>query len=99
MMFTPLEPNAGPIGGAGLAWPPLHCSFTKPEISFAIFKSFLVLTTFLYQVNTWSPKFINSAYAWTSADKERTNWGGEGKGKYWIEKDFRRETPDQPITP
>jgi hypothetical protein len=22
MMFTPLEPSAGPIGGAGLAWPP-----------------------------------------------------------------------------
>jgi hypothetical protein len=32
-----LEPSAGPIGGAGFAWPPLHCSFTKPLISFAIF--------------------------------------------------------------
>jgi len=36
-----LEPNAGPIGGAGLAWPPLHCSFTKPVISFAIFLRFI----------------------------------------------------------
>src|SRR5829696_7036384 len=36
MMLIPLEPKAGPIGGAGLAWPPLHCSFTKPVISFAI---------------------------------------------------------------
>jgi hypothetical protein len=35
-----LEPNAGPIGGAGLAWPPLHWSLTKPETSFAIFKTF-----------------------------------------------------------
>jgi hypothetical protein len=36
MMFTPLEPNAGPTGGEGLAAPPLICSFTNPEISFAI---------------------------------------------------------------
>src|SRR5215510_7363015 len=40
MMLIPLEPKAGPIGGAGLAWPPLHCSFTKPVISFAILISF-----------------------------------------------------------
>jgi hypothetical protein len=24
------------MGGAGLAWPPLHWSFTKPVISFAM---------------------------------------------------------------
>src|SRR6185503_7705662 len=47
MILIPLEPNAGPIGGAGLAWPPLHCSFTKPVISFAIFYDLLVQTTFL----------------------------------------------------
>ena len=35
-MLTPLAHSAGPIGGAGLAWPPLHCSFTKALISFAI---------------------------------------------------------------
>src|SRR6476646_814153 len=46
MILIPLEPNAGPIGGAGLAWPPLHCSFTKPVISFAIFDDLLVQTTF-----------------------------------------------------
>jgi len=40
MMLTPLEPNAGPIGGAGFAWPPFHCSFTKPEISLAMFLFF-----------------------------------------------------------
>jgi len=39
-MFTPFEPRAGPIGGAGLACPPLHCNFTKPEISFAMFLFF-----------------------------------------------------------
>ena len=28
IMFIPLCPNAGPTGGAGLAWPPLICNFT-----------------------------------------------------------------------
>src|SRR6185295_6373707 len=59
MILIPLEPNAGPIGGAGLAWPPLHCSFTKPVLSFAILYDLLVQTTFLpYQI-TWSPKFLS----------------------------------------
>src|SRR5688572_14376839 len=44
MILIPLEPKAGPIGGAGLACPPLHCSFTKPETSFAIFFDLLVQT-------------------------------------------------------
>ena len=39
-IFTPFEPKAGPTGGAGFAWPPLTCSFTKPEISFAMFLLF-----------------------------------------------------------
>jgi hypothetical protein len=40
-MFTPLEPRAGPTGGAGLACPPFTCSFTKPEISLAMFYDFI----------------------------------------------------------
>src|SRR5262245_36361788 len=35
-MFTPWAPRAGPTGGAVVAWPPGHCSFTFAEISFAI---------------------------------------------------------------
>jgi len=34
MMFTPLEPNAGPIGGEGLAAPPFTCNLTNPVIFF-----------------------------------------------------------------
>jgi hypothetical protein len=40
-MFTPLAPNAGPIGGDGLAAPPLICNFTIADNSFAIFFIFL----------------------------------------------------------
>ena len=36
IIFTPRWPNAGPTGGAGLACPPLICSFINPLISFAI---------------------------------------------------------------
>jgi hypothetical protein len=35
-MFTPLAPKAGPIGGEGLAAPPLICNFTIADNSFAI---------------------------------------------------------------
>jgi hypothetical protein len=35
-MFTPFAPSAGPIGGAGLAAPPLTCNFMNVLISFAI---------------------------------------------------------------
>ena len=28
IILIPLCPNAGPTGGAGLAWPPLICNFT-----------------------------------------------------------------------
>src|SRR6185295_10173981 len=45
MMLIPLEPSAGPIGGAGLAWPPFTCNLTKPVISFAISYIFLVITS------------------------------------------------------
>src|SRR5690606_9356804 len=38
-MFTPCWPRAGPTGGAGVAWPPLHCSFTFAISSFAMFRS------------------------------------------------------------
>jgi hypothetical protein len=37
MMLIPLEPRAGPTGGAGLAAPPLIYSLICPAISFAIF--------------------------------------------------------------
>src|SRR6218665_385230 len=37
IMFTPLAPKAGPIGGEGLAAPPLICNFTIADNSFAIF--------------------------------------------------------------
>src|SRR5262249_15282545 len=36
MMFTPLAPSAGPIGGAGLAAPPFTWSFMNVLISFAM---------------------------------------------------------------
>src|SRR5262245_37538552 len=32
-MFTPCAPSAGPTGGAGVAWPPGHCTFTLAVIS------------------------------------------------------------------
>src|SRR5664280_1438912 len=32
MMFTPCWPSAGPIGGAGVAWPALICSLIRAEI-------------------------------------------------------------------
>src|SRR6476659_11426311 len=44
IILIPFEPRAGPMGGAGLACPPLHWSLTKAVISFAIIK-FLVLTS------------------------------------------------------
>src|SRR6266536_1815073 len=57
MILIPLEPNAGPIGGAGLAWPPLHCSFTKPVISFAIFFDLLVQAFRRFGRNSQIPRF------------------------------------------
>src|SRR5215218_95821 len=66
MILIPLEPNAGPIGGAGLAWPPLHCSFTKPVISFAIFFDLLVQATvhlsdyFVSQIRQYPPRITMS---------------------------------------
>jgi hypothetical protein len=44
MMFTPLAPSAGPMGGEGLAAPPLICNFTIADNSFAIF-TFVYLIT------------------------------------------------------
>src|ERR1700722_6468956 len=35
-MFTPCWPSAGPTGGAGVAWPPGHWSFTYAVICFAM---------------------------------------------------------------
>jgi hypothetical protein len=37
------------MGGAGLAWPPLHCSFTKPDTSFAMSLDLLVQAYCLWQ--------------------------------------------------
>src|SRR4051812_20408106 len=34
MMFTPCWPSAGPIGGAGVAWPALICSLMRAETLF-----------------------------------------------------------------
>jgi hypothetical protein len=36
MMFTPLEPSAGPTGGEGFAAPPLICNLICPATSLAI---------------------------------------------------------------
>jgi hypothetical protein len=36
-MFTPFDPNAGPIGGEGFAAPPFTCNLINPLTSFAIF--------------------------------------------------------------
>src|SRR3954447_2388668 len=35
-ILTPCWPRAGPTGGAGVACPPVHCSFTFAVITFAI---------------------------------------------------------------
>src|SRR5688572_26718264 len=102
MILIPLEPNAGPIGGAGLAWPPLHCSFTKPEISFAILILFGVND--LSFITTWSPNPIALGFFdlqgigpvdlhflpthKASAAYERTNWGGKDRGKSGMGKGF-----------
>ena len=37
IMFTPWAANAGPIGGAGVAFPPLICSLTTAFNFFAMF--------------------------------------------------------------
>src|SRR6185436_11699863 len=60
MMFTPLAPNAGPIGGEGLAAPPLICNFTIADNSFAIFVFYLF-------VNSKHPKahlLLRLVYCW-----------------------------------
>jgi hypothetical protein len=36
MIFKPLLPKAGPIGGDGLAAPPFTCNFKYPVTSLAI---------------------------------------------------------------
>jgi hypothetical protein len=41
MMFTPFAPNAGPIGGAGLAVPPLICNLINAATSLAIYIQFM----------------------------------------------------------
>ena len=42
IMLTPLDPNAGPTGGAGVAFPASICNFIKLLISFyAIFLNLL----------------------------------------------------------
>jgi hypothetical protein len=47
-----LAPNAGPIGGDGLAAPPLICSFTIADNSFAIlFYLFICLVTSFHSEN------------------------------------------------
>src|SRR6185369_4572778 len=74
MILIPLEPNAGPIGGAGLAWPPLHCSFTKPVISFAIFFDLLVQATFRFdylvsQIPLFPLIGIFKNFSWGRKDK------------------------------
>src|SRR5674476_1461006 len=51
MIFTPLEPNAGPIGGEGLAAPPFTCNLINAAISLAIIKSIndLLLLFYLHE--------------------------------------------------
>ena len=50
IIFTPLEPKAGPTGGAGVAFPASICSLITFAISFcAIFKHLLYnILNFLY---------------------------------------------------
>ena len=47
-MFSPLEPRAGPTGGAGFAAPPLIWSLMNPVTSFAmiLFFSYLIKVEF-----------------------------------------------------
>src|SRR5699024_6654461 len=46
MIFTPCCPNAGPTGGAGVAFPAGICNFINPTTFFAIF-----LCTSLFNCN------------------------------------------------
>src|SRR5258706_12291975 len=73
MMLIPLEPNAGPIGGAGLAWPPFTCSFTKPVISF-----FAIFFRFIGSSVPPGARFPNSWFRlrWNS---KNFSWGGKDK--------------------
>src|SRR4029078_1534059 len=78
MILIPLEPNAGPIGGAGLAWPPLHWSFTKPVISFAIFFDLLVQASRNLrdsQIHLSSRKPGYPVLSFQPDSRERPNWG------------------------
>src|SRR5574344_1164019 len=47
IMFTPLEPSAGPTGGEGLAAPPLICNLINPAISLAI----MIYYLFFFNLN------------------------------------------------
>src|SRR5512133_1683564 len=51
MMFTPLDPKAGPTGGEGFAAPPLICNLINPAISLAItfYKKFTLLLFHLHK--------------------------------------------------
>jgi hypothetical protein len=42
-MFTPLPPNAGPTGGAGVAFAASICNFIIFEISFSAISNFRLL--------------------------------------------------------
>jgi len=43
MILTPLEPNAGPTGGEGLAAPPLICNLINAATSFAYSFPWLII--------------------------------------------------------
>src|SRR5665647_111538 len=51
MMFTPLDPKAGPTGGEGFAAPPLICNLINPAMSLAItfFKKNYLLLFYLHK--------------------------------------------------
>src|ERR1035437_2734099 len=70
MMLIPLEPSAGPIGGAGLACPPLHWSLTKPVTSFAIFYFFGVSVALLAPLPITIPKLRTKELFWEGKGRE-----------------------------
>src|ERR1044072_2371830 len=76
MMLIPFEPKAGPIGGAGLACPPLHWSLTKPVTSFAIFLFFgvNVLQYLLEDSQFPSRNFIGLIKNFFGSAKVRESW-------------------------
>ena len=92
MMLTPCWPSAGPIGGAGVAWPALICSLTIAAIFFFGGMSFFlgmcrpgrrgdqILATWLNGSSTGvsRPKIETSTFSSLGVEVDLADRGGQG---------------------